>query len=62
MAEPGFARWSTFSRTLTFTPEMYNRAIVQPLEGLQRTFTETHRNRFGEWGATIWKSGICAQQ
>jgi hypothetical protein len=40
MAEPGFARRSTFSRTLTFSPETYNRAVLQPLEGLQRTFTE----------------------
>jgi hypothetical protein len=35
-----FVRRTTFSRTLTFTPEAYQRAIVQPLEGLQRTFTE----------------------
>jgi hypothetical protein len=35
-----FVRRSTFSRTLTFSPETYHRAVVQPLEGLQRTFTE----------------------
>lgn len=35
-----FARRSTFSRALTFSPEAYNRVVVQPLEGLQRTFTE----------------------
>ena len=38
--EDSFVRRSTFSRTLTFSPETYHRAVVQPLEGLQRTFTE----------------------
>jgi hypothetical protein len=40
MGGDDFVRRSTFSRTLTFSPEAYHRNIVQPLEGLQRTFTE----------------------
>ena len=35
-----FVRRSTFSRTMTFSPEAYHRNVTAPLEGLQRTFTE----------------------